>query len=502
MNRFLSSASVAMLALAASGCATPVPQALTPADVPAEFTAPIKTSKQVWPQADWWKSFDSPELAGFVETAQANNLDLAAAYARVLQAEARSGVARSAFFPQIGLSAGATHSGANQKLSLTGTGPSAYVQQDRLTAGLDASYQLDLFGQNRANFRAAQESLRSSRYAQQVVALTVEANTANAYLNVLALRERLQLAHRNVDAANSVLKIIQAKVDNGVASNLDLAQEQAQVAGQKAQIPVLEQQEREARYALALLLGRVPEGLDVKAKNMTAVSAPVVVPGMPSELLARRPDVAEAEAALASAHANVDAARAAFFPNISLSASGGFASAALGSLFQGSSMLYSAGAQLLQTIFDGGLLASESDLAKAQQLELIANYRSAVLNAFSDTETALGRVSSLAEQERLVDEQVRNATEAFRISQIQYREGVADLLAVLQAQQTLFTSEDTLAQIRLAQLQASVGLYAALGGGWVQEAEANTQIIPTPKPVTPVSAPAPAAAPTPAPQQP
>lgn len=502
MNRFLSSASVAMLALAAAGCATPVPQALTPADVPAKFTAPITASKQLWPQADWWKSFGSPELAGFVETAQSNNLDLAAAYARVLQAEARSGIARSAFFPEIGLSAGATHSGSNQKLSFTGTGPSAYVQQDRLSAGLDASYQLDLFGQNRANFRAAQESLRSSRYAQRVVALTVEANTANAYLNVLALRERLQLAHRNVDAANSVLKIVQAKVDNGVASNLDLVQELAQVAGQKAQIPVLEQQEREARYTLAVLLGRIPEGFNVKAETMAKVSAPIVVPGMPSELLARRPDVAEAEAALASAHANVDAARAAFFPNISLSASGGFASAALGSLFQGSSMLYSAGAQLLQTIFDGGRLASESDLAKAQQLELIANYRSAVLNAFSDTETALGRVSSLAEQERLVTEQVRNATEAFRISQIQYREGVADLLAVLQAQQTLFTSEDTLAQIRLAQLQASVGLYAALGGGWVQEAETNTQIVPTPKPVTPVAAPTPAAVPTPAPQQP
>src|SRR6185437_16046946 len=193
------------------------------------------------------------------------------------------------------------------------------------------------------------------------------------------------------------------------------------------------------------------------------IKPPPVQPGMPSELLLRRPDVAEAEASLASAHGNVDAARAAFFPSIGLSGSGGFASSALGSLFNGTTLFYSIGASVLQTIFDGGLKASQSDLAKAQQLETIANYRSSVLNAFTDVESSLGTVSALAEQQHYLGVEVDNAREALRISEIQYREGVADLLAVLQAQQTLFSAQDQLVQTRLARLQSNVSLYQEVG---------------------------------------
>jgi len=262
-----------------------------------------------------------------------------------------------------------------------------------------------------------------------------------------------------------------------VSSNLDLAQEQAQVAGQEAQIPALQEQEREAKNALAVLLGRVPEGFTVEAQNLDKITPPTVAPGMPSEILLRRPDVAQAEATLAAAHANVDAARAAFFPSIGLSGQGGVASSAIGSLFSGG-FFYSLAAQALQTIFDGGLLSSESDAAKAVQQQDIANYRASVLNAFSDVERALGTASSLAEQERLLNIEVQNAAEAFRISELQYREGVADLLTVLQTQQTLFTAQDTLVQIKLARRQASVGLYQALGGGWSADAKDNTQKIP------------------------
>jgi NodT family efflux transporter outer membrane factor (OMF) lipoprotein len=224
-----------------------------------------------------------------------------------------------------------------------------------------------------------------------------------------------------------------------------------------------------------VLLGRAPEGFDVKAETMADIKPPPVQPGMPSELLLRRPDVAEAEASLASAHGNVDAARAAFFPSIGLSGSGGFASSALGSLFNGTTLFYSIGASVLQTIFDGGLKASQSDLAKGQQLEAIATYRSSVLNAFTDVESSLGTVSALAEQEHYLTVEVDNAREALRISEIQYREGVADLLAVLQAQQTLFNAQDQLVQTRLARLQSNVSLYQSLGGGWTQTAEDNTQ---------------------------
>jgi outer membrane protein TolC len=188
-------------------------------------------------------------------------------------------------------------------------------------------------------------------------------------------------------------------------------------------------------------------------------------------LLARRPDIAEAEANLIAAHANLDAARAAFLPAIGLTGSGGYASSAISSLINPSSLAWTIGASLLQTVFDGGQKTSQRDVAQAQETELIATYRSTVFNALSDVESSLGQVSSLAKQEMYTTEQVKNAAEAFRISELQYREGVADLLAVLQSQQTLFTGQDTLVQIKLARLQSNISLYRALGGGWTVDSD-------------------------------
>jgi outer membrane protein TolC len=185
--------------------------------------------------------------------------------------------------------------------------------------------------------------------------------------------------------------------------------------------------------------------------------------------------VAEAEANLAAAHANLQAARAAFLPQFSLSGSVGFSSAATNALLHGPSFLWDAGAQLVQTIFDGGKLIGQKDLAYATQEQLVASYQSAVLNAYADVETALGQVRNFAREEQHLRQEVDAAREAFQISQLQYRQGVADLLNVLQAQQTLFGARDALAQARLARLQATVHLYAALGGGWQEPASERTQ---------------------------
>lgn len=471
MKILLRTTSIAALSLAAAGCATAPPQALQPQDIPPAFTAPMpKPDAQVWPTTRWWKNFNSDEMADIVSTAETNNLDLAAAAARVLQAEANEEVAGSALFPDVNLSANAQRSGSKAS--------GHWVAQNTFGASLDASYQVDFWGKARANLRAAQESLKSARFAQQTVALTVTSDAADTYLDVLALRQRVAIADSNIAAANRILNITEAKVTNGVSSRLDLAQQEAQVSGQKAQVPALEEQEREARYTLAVLLAHTPEGFDVTATTLDGIKTPEVAPGIPSELLRRRPDIAEAEANLAAAHADVDAARAAFFPSITLTASGGVMSTALSALFHGTSLGYSIGASLLQTIFDGGRLLGQSRVARGRQEELIATYRSTVLNAFADVETALGQVSSLAEQQKYKTDQVNAASEAFRISEIQYREGVADLLAVLQAQQTLFTAEDQLVQIKLARIQAEVGLYRALGGGWTEDPEDETQFLP------------------------
>ena len=482
MKIFVRTASVAALGLAAAGCATAPPQALTPSDVPAVFTEPSPSGAPVWPTAEWWKGFGSDEMNGIVDSAQKDNLDLAQAAARVMEAEANQEIAGSSLFPSVDLSAGAGRTGSKATGKWHGS--------NSFGASLDASYQLDFWGLERDNLRAATENLKSARFAQETVALTVLTDTADTYFDVLALRQRVSIAMANIDAADRILKITEAKVTNGVSSRLDLAQQQAQVAGQEAQVPALNEQEREARYTLAVLIAHTPEDFDVRADNLDAIVSPKVGAGMPSELLRRRPDVAQAEADLAAAHADVDAARAAFFPNISLTASGGVASTALSALFHSTSLGYSIGASLLQTIFDGGKLEGESAYARARQEELVANYRETVLNAFADVESALGQVASLSEQEKYKTEEVDAAAEAFRISEIQYREGVADLLAVLQAQQTLFTAQDQLVQIKLARLQADIGLYRALGGGWSEDIGDVTQAIPA-NPAKPEDAKAP-----------
>lgn len=468
MKNLLRTSSIMVLALTMTGCATDPPAALDlpSLNLPSMFTAPVAKQAPIWPNADWWKGFGSAEMDGLIDTAQKSNLDLDAAVARVRQAEAQTEISGSVLFPDVTLSADATRTGSK----VHGIG----IDHNSFGISPAASYELDFWGKNRAQLRAAEESLKSAKFSQEVVGLTVTSGVANTYLDVLALRERVAIANKNIDAADRILAITQAKVTNGVASNLDLAQQEALVDGQKAQVPALVEQAKEAEYALAVLLGRAPEGFDVKGQNLDGILSPQVAPGVPSALLRRRPDVAVAEANLASAHANVDAARAAFFPSISLSAGGSYATTALGPTGLG----YSIGASLLQTIFDGGNLLGKSRLARAQQRELVDTYRTTVLNAFVDVESSLGQVSSLAEQQKLKTDQVNAATEAFRISEIQYREGVADLLTVLQAQQTLFTAQDQLVQIKLARIQADIALYKALGGSWVENPDDATQPIP------------------------
>jgi NodT family efflux transporter outer membrane factor (OMF) lipoprotein len=309
------------------------------------------------------------------------------------------------------------------------------------------------------------------------VALTVTANVASQYLNVLAIRRRIAIAHQYIAAINAILEVIQLRVKAGATSRLDLAREQAQLETVQAQLPALETLEKQALYSLAVLLGRPPEGFEVAPADLEKILPPVVGAGLPSELLLRRPDIAQAEANLASAHANVDAARAAFLPQISLTGSGGFLSTAIGTLLQGSNFGYGYGAGLLQTIFDGGRLAGQKDLAEATQKEFVAAYQSAALNGYADVEFALTQVANTGRAESHLRSLIVAAQEAFEISQLQYRQGAADLLTVLQAQLTLFSAQDQLVQTTLANRQAAIHLYEALGGGWVEGAEDRTQVV-------------------------
>ncbi|HEY2446154.1 MAG TPA: efflux transporter outer membrane subunit [Rhizomicrobium sp.] len=487
--RFLALAAGALIT---AGCATPVPQALKPQDVPPSFTGPAPAGASVWPNPVWWKAFGSDEMSGLIVTAQTDNLDLAVAMANVLQAEANKDIALAALFPDVTANANAQRQRTPGGSVTTGSGGvSGSGTFNSFGLGLSASYEADIWGLAQDNLRAAEEALKSSRFAQEEVALTTTATVGTTYLDVLALREEIATTQQNIDAAKRILTITQAKVTNGVSSQLDLSQQQATVAGQEAALPPLREQEHEAVFALAILLGKPPEGFDVTAKNLDAVKPPAVAPGIPSALLLRRPDVAQAEANLASAHANVDAARAAFFPQINLSTAGGFASTAISTLFRASSLQWSLGATAVQQVFDGGKLIGESELARAQQQGLISTYRKTAISAFSDVETSLGQVANFGEEQDALQREVTASANAFRISELQYREGIADLLSVLQAQQTLFTAQNQLIQVKLARAQADVNLYRALGGGWSENPDDATQS------TTPAQQPAPATTPPP-----
>lgn len=462
MKTLRNTVSVMALAIALAACATTPPKLVTPEDMPQAYQAPaVEAAQDV--SAEWWKSFSNPELTGMIEEAHKSNLDIVTAAAQLEQALAQTGQTTATLFPSVD----ATYS--EKRVGSRGVGTNTFG----LTGA--ASYELDLFGKNINSLRAARSSAKAAVFYRDSIRITTEASVANAYFAVLALRERVDIARKNVEAAKRILAITQAKVTNGVLSNLELAQQTSTVLGEEATIPKLEEQEREQRNSLAIMLGRMPGALKVEGTSLEGLSAPPVKAGIPATLLTRRPDVAQAEASLLAAHANLDSARAAFLPSISLSAGGGWSNGALTGLISPQTLAWNIGASVVQSIFDGGRLTSTRDYYKGRENELLASYKSAVLSALSDTETQLGSVASYSEQERLTTEQVKNAREAFRISELQYREGVVDLLTVLTTQQTLFTAQDSLIQIKLARLQSGVGLYRALGGGWdvSQEADAN-----------------------------
>lgn len=459
---FLRGVSASVLAVSIAACtANPTPLN-RPGDVPSGFTAPMASSAPVWPQNDWWSRYGAEELVPLQETAQKENLDIAVAAARVLQAEANDGVALAALFPSLGGSIGVNRSGGNSAI------PRA---RNAFTAGLTAQYQQGFFGTQYLDLQASRENLRAQRYAAAVVGISTAAQVSDEYFSVLAFRERIAIANANIAAAKRILAITQAKVNSGVSSNLDLAEQQALLAQQESTLPGLIESEKERRYALAILLGRAPEGYDIKAQNLDGITPPMVQPGMPSELLLRNPSIAQAEANLFAAHANVDAARTLYFPSLSLTGSAGYGPVSqLSNLFNPAGFAFSIGASILQSIFDGGRIHAENDLAQARQQELVATYRKTVFTAFSDVESALGTVKSTTDQLALVEIQVKADAEAFRISELQYREGTIDIVSLLNNQQLLFNAQQSLVQTKLARLEASLALYNALGGGWEQKA--------------------------------
>ncbi|HEY0185053.1 MAG TPA: TolC family protein [Rhodopila sp.] len=285
---------------------------------------------------------------------------------------------------------------------------------------------------------------------------------------VLGAHDRLAIARDNLANAREVLRVVEARARDGAALTREVAQQQALTDTETAAIPPLAQAETEARTALALLLDRPPQAFAVRGTGLDGIAAPAVAPGLPAALLARRPDIAEAEAQLAAADANVAAARAAMLPRIDLSGLAGVQQAVVSGATGGSSFLYTLGAGVTRPIFDNGALAGQRDVAIGRREKLVARYRGAVNAAFADVEKTLQAIDHAAREATAQESEVAQSRRAFALAQTEYRAGAADLLTVLDTQRSLYAAQDALAQTRLARLQAIVALFKALGGGWQQ----------------------------------
>jgi multidrug efflux system outer membrane protein len=433
-------------------------------DIPDGYKAARLIDPDAPPTLDWWRGFRSRELTVLMEEAQRVNLDIAAATARFIQADAQARIAGAALLPNLSGTGQETYS------RTSGSSASGLTNGGRevvnYTASLSASYELDFWGKNRDAAQVAEETAIANRFDRDVVALTTLTSVANAYFQVLASQDRLRTAQQNIASATRIFEAIKQRFNAGTGTDLDVAQQESVLANQKALVPPLRQTLAQNVNALATLVSRPPESLHVAGGSLNQISPPRVTPGLPSELLTQRPDIRRQEAQLASATANVGNARAQFFPSIQLTGQGGYQSSALVSLFQPHAAFFSVVGSLTQPIFDGGRILGNFEFTKARQDELLQAYRKAVVSAFADVDNALVAIKQTTARLRLQREVLASSRRAFQLSEQQLRAGTADIITVLNTQTTLFQAEDSLWQAELARLLAIVSLYQALGGGW------------------------------------
>lgn len=468
--RFLSRrASLALAVFPLAGCSTFRPHPDSGVPLPPQL-ASATAEPANWPDPLWWRGFGSPELDALMERAVVANFDIRAAIARVRQADAQVRIAGQALLPSGNLTGSATRTQSPVQtataVNLTGTGGRRFVQRELFQTGLQASYEIDFWGKNRAGVVSAEQSARASRFDVASVTMTTEASVANTYFQILGSREQLEIQQANLAAAERILALLQQRLAAGTGTGLDIAQQQTLVEQQRAAIPPLRQSVDQNIYSLGTLTGQTPELVARPSMALADIRVPAPRPGLPSEVLQRRPDVWQAEATLAAVQASVEQARTAMFPSVTLTASGGFQNIALENLLRPGSALYSLATGLTQPIFQLGQLRAQYRLTQAQAEEILENYRLAIVAALVDVESAIVALRETTQQEALQLAATRSAERAYAISEAQLRAGTIDLLTLLNTQQTLFNARNQLSQVRLLKLQAAVGLFRALGGGW------------------------------------
>jgi NodT family efflux transporter outer membrane factor (OMF) lipoprotein len=440
--------------------------------VPSRFVA-SSTAAPAWPKPGWWRHFGSPELDKLIAAARVHNFSVIEAIDQLEAANAQIRVSGAPLLPSITGSGSGNFQQEGIGAAGAGTGSptgglhGATITSHHYSGSFSASYELDFWGKNRDALRAAQANAAAAAFNAKTVALTEEASVATTYFQVLADEDQLHIAEQNLAAAAALLKQLRAEYRAGVIDQPTVAQQAALVAAQRATIPNLTSALRQQAIGLGILTGQAPEFLRVQGGSLAALHVPPLQPGLPAQLLARRPDVAEATANLIAANDTVRGAIAAFFPSISLTGSAGWQSAALNTLISPGSLLLSAASSISQPIFEGGALSGTLAVDRATYREDVAKYEQSVVQAFTDVETAMTALHYATVQERLQRIAVDRAQTALAGAKAQLQAGTVDVSTVLSAEQTVLSDQNTLVQARLTRFQAAVNLYKAMGGGWI-----------------------------------
>ena len=451
-----------------AGCAVGPDYTRPALDVPSGWRMGPAEAGEI-SNAAWWEGFRDPALTRLLADAIAGSLDLKAAVARVDQARAQYGLARSAQFPQVTANASAQRQRASRNTFQGIFIPPGQENFNNYDMDLSASYELDIWGRLRRATEAARAGLLASEEGRRTVVLTLVTTVADAYIQLLALDDELAIAQRTLQSRREVLRLQKSRFEGGVAPESDMRQAESQYQIAAADVPSLQRQIAQQENLINLLAGRNPGPVE-RGRTLNELAFPAVPSGLPSDLLERRPDVRQAEQQLIAANANIGVARAAFFPQISLTAFLGFQSEQLAQLTRNSSLAWSGTAALAQPLFNGGALRSQLELTQARQRELVADYQLALKSALRDVNDALVARATLEQQRGEQQKTVEALRRLLQLAQRRYQEGATIFLEVATAEQSLFDAEIALDGVRAQLFQSYADLYRAFGGGWVDAA--------------------------------
>ncbi len=437
-------------------------------DVPASFRYEEKEARDT-ANTEWWRQFQDPVLDGLITEALANNKDVKIAAANIEESAAVLVQTRSPLFPQIGYGGSAER----QRVTEEGAVPLSKGVPNPQTSYqvfANASWEIDLWGRIRRLSEAAQANLLATEEARRGVILSLVSSVATDYIQLLGLDEQLVISKRTLAAYAESVRLFELQFKYGQVSQMTVEQARSQYETAAAQIPQIETQIAQTENALSVLLGRNP-GPVSRGKTIHELTLPPVPAGLPSDLLANRPDIRQAEQNLIATNAQIGAAKALYFPTISLTGLFGFASSDLSRLFRGPARTWSYAGSLTGPIFTGGSISGGVRQAEAARKAALVNYELTIQNAFSDVESALVSRAKLGEQIEAQKRLVRANSEYVRLSRLQYDGGYAPYSTVLQAEQQLFPSELNYAQYRASLFISLVNIYKAMGGGWQTASE-------------------------------